>query len=172
MPYRREGDCNDCGECCGTSGDPPFPIHGWEAIDGWDETMVHKSYAIYPLFGLELIGGVWTITTPYDSIKLKGINYYFVWVQQSGFGTIPLKDTSVAHDGSSSNTECPFLKDDPGDGSRPCAINQNPQDQARQAFCRPEEHAEYVPAEDIWTDQSKAEWEADHPSCPYTWVSV
>ena len=173
MPFRREGTCNDCGDCCGANGECPFPINGWEVIRNWDTTSINISYPHYKLLGLgDVGGGVIGIIENEGHIQIRGTKYYWTWQETSKGGHVPMKDTSAAHDGSSYLPECLLLEDDPGDGSRPCAIAGTQYDNVRAQFCRPEERDDYVAADDIWNDRSKEQWENDHPNCSYTWVSV
>lgn len=119
------------------------------------------------MFGIVQQGDQIGYSQANGSYRVRGTLYYYVWI--SGVGLC--KDTSAGHDGSSYNTECPYLLDDPGDGSRPCALVGTNEDGARFKFCRPEEHpTDYVPENDIWSDESVAQWQADHPNCSYTWV--
>lgn len=172
MSWRREGVCLDCGECCGSNGVSPFPKLGWEAVNKWSLDDIVVSYALFSLLGFGQVGEDEVgVVNNEGSYKITGKNHYYTW-QHTGKGTIPMKDISVAHDGSSYNQECPFLKDDPGDGTRPCALKGTQEDGSRKKFCRPEENTEYVPANDIWDDSSKEQWETDHPSCSYTWIEV
>lgn len=86
--------------------------------------------------------------------------YYYTWVDDR-----PLKDTSVAHDGSSHSLECPFLADDPGDGSRPCGLVGEIDRDLIEATCWFKEPV-------IFSQRQKNQWEEDHPLCSYTWVEV
>ena len=120
------------------------------------------------MFGIENQGDLIGYDQANGSYRIRGTLYYYVWVPGVG----PCKDISAAHDGSSYNTECPFLKDDPDNGSRPCALVGTNDDGARFKFCRPEEHpTDYVPANDIWDQRSVDQWQDDHPNCSYEFVS-
>jgi hypothetical protein len=175
MPdYRRTGSCDQCGECCGSNGSYPTSI-GWEAVRSWSLDDVSESYSLWTLFGLGYNPQVEQIE-PESSEgfhRVRGTPHYYTWKElRSGKGHLPCKDISPAHDGSQHNTECPFLLDDPGDGSRPCALVGSNDEGARQRFCRPETRPEYVPENDIWNQRSKEQWEADHPNCSYVFVEV
>ena len=176
MPdYQRTEACNHCGDCCGANGDHPCGM-GYEVVNKWSLDDVSESYNLWTLFGLG-----WNPTL--EEIepeamegfhRVRGTPYYYTWQElRLGKGHLPCKDTSVAHDGSSYSVECPFLQDDPGDGSRPCALVGSPQDDgARKQFCRPEERAEPPVNYDIWDERSKLQWEADHPNCSYVFIEV
>jgi len=103
---------------------------------------------------------------PAGSHKVGPTRFYYVWITGVGL----CKDTSNQHNGSTYLAECPFLLDDPGDGSRPCGLMGTGDDGAVKKFCRPELHSEYVPAADKWDQRSVDRWQADHPSCSYTWA--
>jgi hypothetical protein len=175
MPnYRRTGDCNDCGDCCGGNGQHNCSL-GYEVISKWDLADVSESYNLWTLFGLNYNPTTETIEPESNEgfHRVGGTPYYYTWQElRPGKGHLPCKDTSAAHDGSSHSVECPFLQDDPGDGSRPCALKGSQDEGARTKFCRPEESNEYVPENDIWDEASKLKWEADHPNCSYVFVEV
>lgn len=175
MPvFQRTQACNQCGDCCGANGVSPNSV-GWEALRLWGLAEVSESYNLWTLFGLGWNPVAERIQPESDfgSYKVKGKNYYFVWQElRPGKGHLPCKDTSPAHDGSSYSVECPFLQDDPGDGSRPCALQGSQDEGARTKLCRPEERPDYVPENDIWSEQSVQQWQTDHPNCSYVFVEV
>ena len=175
MPnYQRTEACDHCGDCCGANGQHNTGL-GWEVLRTWDLSDVAESYNLWMLFGLGWNPQLEEIEPEASEgfHRVRGTPYYYTWQElRAGKGHLPCKDTSAAHDGSSYNTECPFLKDDPGDGSRPCALVGTGDDGARFKFCRPEEHPiDYVPENDIWDQRSVDQWQADHPNCSYEFVS-
>jgi hypothetical protein len=174
MVKQRMGICNNCGECCGsvTSPNPTNPIPGtWPSdIRHWELNTAYEHYPLTSLFGLEMIsspeGQVIGKDPPYGFYRVRGTPYFYVWVTGEGC----CKDISPGQDGTIWNSECPFLQDDSGDGSRPCALVGSNDDGARRKQCRPEEHPDYVAVEDVWIDASVDKWIADHPNCSYTWL--
>jgi hypothetical protein len=178
MLYRRTGTCNQCGQCCGAEGSPnpasPYPKNWPSAIRHWS---LDDAVTICPqlgLFGLQVLPGPDSdlIGIPAGEeigrVKILGDRFYYAWTAQG-----IRKDTSPAHDGTSTNQECPFLLDDPGDGSRPCGLVGGPEDGARFKYCRPEEHTtDYDPAKDLWSDRSVQQWQQDHPLCSYVFVEA
>lgn len=170
--YQRSGACAWCGQCCGANGDSPFPRPGWEAVRYWSLDDINESYPLYPLLGFGQGGdgqvGPQEINGNY---KIKNKRYYYTWTS-TGRGTQPYKDTSAAHDGSSYLPECPFLDDDPGDGSRPCALMGTGDDGAVRKYCRPELRPEPPPNYDIWPDYLVQQWQNDHPDCSYTFEEI
>ena len=164
----RQGMCDFCGECCGTVGNTAYVSNWPEALRTWS---LDDAVSVCPqlgMFGIENQGDRIGYSQPNGQYRVRGTLYYYVWIPDIGL----CKDTSAAHDGSFFDTECPFLLDDPGDGSRPCALVGTGDDGARFKFCRPEEHpTDYVPENDIWDDRSVTQWQADHPNCSYEFVS-
>jgi hypothetical protein len=104
---------------------------------------------------------------PTGSHKIGPTRFYYVWIDGVGL----CKDTSTQHNGSSYSSKCPFLLDDPGDGSRPCGLVGTIDEGAIQKFCRPELRPEPPVNYDNWNDASVAQWEADHPNCSYVFIS-
>ena len=167
MPtYRRTGVCEDCGECCGANGMCPTS-KGWEAVRNWSLDDVSESYNLWTLFGLGLNPQTETIEPESESFtyKVKGKNYSGIWHEfETGNGHVPCKNET--------NVECPFLMDDPGDGTRPCALKGSQDEGSRTKFCRPEENPEYVPENDIWTQRMVDQWQEDHPNCSYIFEEI
>lgn len=172
--FYRTGTCENCGDCCGANGVHNCSL-GWEAIRNWSLSDVAESYSLWTLFGLAYNPQVEQIQPEedYGLYRVTGKPFYYVWVElRPGKGHLPCKDISATHDGSSYSTECPFLKPDPGNGTRPCALVGSGDEGARTKFCRPEENPEYEPSLDIWSERSKNDWETDHPNCSYAFVEV
>jgi len=129
---QRRGECNGCGECCGSELGP-HPHSPWPR--NWPWAVRHETYEWFsnyfkyaPLVGISEgpDGLIRWVDHGVRNLPSQG-NFYYKWAEGIGF----CKDTSVAHDGSSWNHECPFLKDDDGTGGdiphRPCAIKLMPQ---------------------------------------------
>ena len=124
---RTGGPCNRCGRCCGAPGGPdrrtPFPKIWPDRLEGLPYQEVVDRCPILVLMGV-LDKGDGTTNTPnrHGSTRYTGggpaRTYYWVWVPGVGV----CKDTSLDHDGSSYEPQCPFLLDDPGDGTRPCGL--------------------------------------------------
>ena len=168
MAFIRQGECNRCGQCCGADGSPnqanPWPKNWFEHHRNW----LHSTFsAIWPyaaLFGV-VQGGDGKPSKILDNgtTRIAGggppRDFYWAWVDGR-----PCKDTSVAHDGSDHSLECPFLMDDPGDGSRPCGLVGTNNDADFRIACYPEGPLEFQRQAEV--DQ----WNDDHPLCSYTWV--
>lgn len=172
--WRRTGTCNNCGDCCGGNGLHNCSL-GYEYVRTWSLDDVSESYNMWMLFNLVQNPQTEQIQpeTDHGLTRITGKPYYWVWVElRPGKGHLPCKDTSAGHDGSSYSVECPFLKPDPGDGSRPCALVGSVDEGARWKQCRHEESPEYVPENDIWSDDSKQLWVEQNPNCNYTFVEV
>ena len=169
MPFQRAETCNRCGECCGADTSPnqesPWPKGMFMHHRNWQHIHWEAQFQYMNLFGI-VAGPDGKPVKGQDvgTVRFTGAgparDYYYVWIDDR-----PLKDTSPAHDGSSYSLECPFLADDPGDGSRPCGL-VGEIDQIRiDTTCWFEEPV-------IFSQAQKDQWEADHPSCSYTWVEV
>ena len=154
MAFIRQGTCNRCGQCCGADGSPnqtnPWPKNWPQAVHNWEELPNMIQVVGNPLDG----------DPPDYAILLGGKQYRSIWVNNVGL----CKDLPTYGDDSSYSLECPFLADDPGDGSRPCAFTGTPLEEIRNSFvCYPEGPQRFRTQEDL--DQ----WNNDHPLCSYTW---
>lgn len=171
---QRQGTCNRCGQCCGAEGSPyqrnPWPSPWYDANGNcaFRNWQYENLLAVWPqavLFGVlsKTGGGGCDIPDPlYGAIRVTGAGggmYYWVWVP----GHAVCRDTSVGHDGSSYSVECPFLKPDPGDGTRPCGLVGTNRDNDFRVAC------ESAPPLEKTVEQA-AQWEERHPLCSYTWI--
>lgn len=163
MMMIRIGECNKCGQCCGAEGSPnqdnPWPESWPESLRHWSLDDVKKMWPQSVMFGItQLDEGLVGYRSSTGSYRIKGTLYYYVWIP----GHAVCKDTSIAHDGSSYSLECPFLGDDPGDGTRPCVLVGTQDDGAFKKACEPQPPL-----------QKSAEmvvlWQEWHPLCSYTW---
>lgn len=168
MAFIRQGECNRCGQCCGADGSPnqanPWPVNWYESHQKWsyDDFNTHWPYAV--LFGIVPDGNGNPIKFEENGevrvVGQGGGRYPYVWVDGR-----PCKDTSQGGDGSSYSLECPFLKDDPGDGSRPCGLaGSAARLQDYMTVCFPEGPERFE------TQAMLDQWETDHPLCSHTWV--
>jgi Fe-S-cluster containining protein len=163
--WTRSGDCNHCGECCGSNGQYNT-TETWEEHRFWEPSDVTEHLPLWTLFGLGYNPQEEMIQPESDTgfYRVKGVQYFYEWtLLPSGKGHVPVKPGT---------TECPFLQDDPGDGSRPCALVDSQDEGARTKYCRPEERPEPPQDYDIWTQESKDQWEADHPNCSYLFIEI
>ena len=157
--YQKQGTCNRCGQCCGADGSPnqatPWPKTWLYCFKGYQQA---NKPPIVQLVGDRSEGG------PIGySVKLGNKTYRSVWVEGVGL----CKDVAPWGDPSTYSLECPFLADDPGDGSRPCAFTGTAQESLRNTFeCWPN-GPEY-----FHNLESLQQWENDHPDCSHTWTEV
>ncbi|MHA1951296.1 MAG: hypothetical protein ACW987_15685 [Candidatus Thorarchaeota archaeon] len=168
--YTRSGDCLDCGDCCGGNETHPDSL-GWEYFRTWDMSDIQEAKSLWTLFGL----GYNPVTERVEPEsqngfkRITGTQYWFTWQElREGKGHLPCKDISAGHSGSPFSVECPFLEDDPGDGTRPCALKGTQDEGARTKYCRPEERPEPPASFDTWSEQQVQEWNLLHPGCSYT----
>ena len=168
MPFERQGSCNRCGQCCGAEGSPnqanPWPVNWFEHHRHWQLDDWAASFAYTALFGIVPDGdGKPVKAQDYGNTRFASggptRNYYWVWVDGR-----PCKDISAAHDGSSYSLECPFLVDDPGDGSRPCGLVDESEEPRYLTTCFPEGPLEFQ------TQAMVDQWNNDHPLCSFDWV--
>jgi hypothetical protein len=171
MPWIRSGECNWCGECCGSeeTADPRSPFNPtWpESIRNWDWNVFREYWKYAELVGMsEDVDG--TVTWEHHGERMipsKG-TFYYVWQPGVGF----CRDTSPAHDGTSYSVTCPFLLDDDGTGGatphRECAIATSNQlhDQWLEWCGR-------YPFEQV-DDDYVTQWFESFPSCSYTYTYV
>jgi hypothetical protein len=165
--YNRVGDCNRCGQCCGAEGSPeqrnPWP-KSWPF--GWRWRALDEIITFWPqalLFGI-IDKGNGQVGKSQDNgtTRISGggppRDYYWVWID----GHAVCKDTSPGHDGASYSLECPFLIDDPGDGTRSCGLVGTNNDNDFRVACEQEPQSGK-------TVEEVAQWQARHPLCSYTW---
>jgi hypothetical protein len=174
----RQGECNLCGDCCGVNGVNPWPriyaqtnkqtgdfepsFRHWADLQTVIDMWPHALW-----FGVlnKGDGAISVPDPPYGSTRVTGQGgglYHYVWVGDVGV----CKDTSAGHDGTSYDPVCPFLKDDPGDGTRPCALVGTNRQYAYDQRCSRDSG---VPTEKSPEDVTT--WQAEHPNCSYTWVA-
>lgn len=163
MAFNRSGECNRCGQCCGASGSPeqrnPWPGYWPSAFRTWSLDDINVSWPQSTMLGVTQLGeDLIGVETPTGFYRVQGIPYYYVWVP----GHAVCKDTSVAHDGSSYSLECPFLKDDPGDGTRPCALVGTQDDGAFKKACD-----DGIPPLVKDTQAEVDQWFQRHPLCSF-----
>lgn len=171
--YLRTGDCNQCGECCGSEGSPnqtsPWPSNWPSALRKWNLNDVNYVAPQLIMLGLkQLPSGDLGFPVVNGNFKIRNKQFYYAF-GENGHGIF--KDLPP-YDGTNTSLECPLLMEDPGDGSRPCGLVGEAQETARQQFCRPETRPDYDPATDVWTQQQVDEWLTDHPSCSYVFQEV
>lgn len=164
--YNRLGECNRCGQCCGAPGGPdrrpPFCRLWYWSLRHWSLDDVNELCPQLSMCGLTQIGeDTLGVESAYGMVRIQGKPFYYVWVQGVGL----CRDSSAAHDGSEYEPECPFLKPDPGDGTRPCALVGTNQDGAFKKWC--EQEPTYPRREEL-----VQEWIWRYPDCSYTWEVI
>lgn len=171
MAFIRQGTCNQCGQCCGADGSPnqasPWP-RNWltnrrnHQLSDWLNTWPQGL-----AFGL-LPGGTGkpVKSSENGTTRIAGggapRDYHWVWVEGR-----PCKDVSFSHDGSSHSLECPFLMDDPGDGTRPCGLVGTNNDNDFKVACddRP---GRGIPPYEL-SQEAVDDWMQNHPLCSFEW---
>lgn len=153
---KRTGTCNLCGECCGAAHMvdeaavqyPPLPFN----LFNWtNQEDIERAFPLAKIIAIPKPESI----TPSGIFKIRGKNHSFAWVPREGIVK------------SETNLECPFLMDNPGDGTRPCALHR---DQSRNQDLH-----------QIWLDmcngvpydktpEDVGKWQHRHPGCSYEWV--
>lgn len=152
---KRSGDCNQCGQCCGADGSPeqknPWPR-------GWPGTLrTWKKENLPTLFELVKHPSLDATLRPDESFNLDSKSYYGIWIPGSGL----CKDLPPYGDIKTYSVECPFLIDDPGNETRPCAL-VGTRDSIWEEMCQP------VPPIEK-TEEQVTKWRIRHPLCSYIW---
>lgn len=170
MPFQRIGKCNLCGQCCGAEGSP-------EQDNPWPKNIVRNrrkmSYTdfmkIWPqglLLGVrENEQGLSEIGEQSGEAKIHGGSggkYPYVWIDGR-----PCKATT---DGSEHSLECPFLKDDPGDGTRPCGLVGTKHEPFYYVSCHDEVNG--IPPNIVAFQENVDAWFRRHPLCSFEYMEL
>ena len=183
----RHGVCNRCGQCCGAEGSPhqhnPWPGIWPESLYTWQLDNLVAKWPHALLFGIISKGdGTIGPSQTHGSVRVTGKGggvYHYVWVP----GHAACKDISEAHDGSEYSLECPFLKPDPGDGTRPCGLVGTNENEAFRLACHEGHGGLGIPrlqiddkvrsrGDVITAEEIVARWFEDHPACSFTWTAT
>lgn len=155
---QRTGECNRCGQCCGAEGSPeqrsPWPGNWPEVLRGQrhEDLVSHM-----PLFALINFRPSDPDTQRYGGFALPGMGaFHWIWIPGAGL----CKDLPPYGNPSTYSKECPLLLDDPGDGTRPCALIGSQWESVWRVMCEPEPPMEKTPEE-------VGVWQQRHPECSY-----
>jgi len=156
----RQGSCNRCGQCCGADGSPeqdnPWPDTWPEDLRNWQEGDITSSFWIFQVI-FQVIKHPKYGGSSSGTMRVGGKNYRYIWVLGHGL----CKDRPPWGNTASFSEECPFLMDDPGDGTRPCAFVASPPfDVVWEHDCQPAPPMQKTPEEVVI-------WFARHPECSY-----
>jgi len=167
MPYQRVGKCGMCGQCCGADGSPnqdnPYPRYFADQRRNADVREELKRFPQLSMCGLRTREDGRPYL-PEDTGKTKvsmndGTTKEFYWFWHEG---MPCKATA---DGQFKSLECPFLLDDPGDGTRPCGLVGSKREDAYRAACHTTDANGGIPPLEIQTKEQVDQWHKDHPKC-------
>jgi len=141
--FKRVGECNLCGQCCGTNGENPWGKNTPEQYRAWQAKDYHKSFPQSQLCGV----------TGKDGERLQ--------IQMSGIAIVdgleyPYEWGNGLH--KPGNTQCPFLKDD-----MTCALYGSTYHWIWEQTCKP--HPPKM------VEDSKY-WHEQFPDCSYKFVEV
>lgn len=154
---QRQGVCSHCGQCCGADGSPeqrnPWPRTWPEALRNWEKAYLEEQIPLFKVFVHPSKGG-----ELYGRVRIGNKWYRWIWVPGHGL----CEDLRPWGDTSSFSEECPLLMDDPGDGTRPCALVGTEYEYIWARLCQPE------PPMEKNVDEV-AVWQSRHPLCSYAW---
>jgi len=92
------------------------------------------------------------------AVRVGNKTYRIIWVDGR-----PVTDLPPFGDPSAYSLKCPFLMDDTGDGTHPCALVGTPFQGIWDVMCQP------YPSDHL-DDEQVADWEMRHPLCSYVYV--
>lgn len=160
--YLRQGECNWCGQCCGSGysfgGTPPVQESPWPV--SWPGGLLAWSQEAFDThFALRSIISKASLTTLSGEINWRGFKRKFIFVPgESLCLDLPPLGNPTTHE-----KRCPMLVLN-GEGSTP----------PTQCGVAPDcpvwtDHCSELPPTRI-TERAKQEWEEAFPACSYTWV--
>lgn len=154
----REGTCNRCGQCCGAEGSPnqdsPWPNSWPDSLRTWNPSLLAAQAPIFVLVGNPSEGA-----SRSGAAIIAGFRVRWIWVEGHGLckNVPPYGNLAIYSE------ECPCLKPDPGDGTRPCALVGTPFEPIWTQMCQSAPPLEKTPEKVVL-------WQSWHPLCSYTWV--
>lgn len=156
MPFR-VGECNRCGQCCGSPGSPyrdsPWPDPWPEALRTWRVSTIEGNLPVVLLAGFPPLGGPRAF-----AVRVANRTYRGIWVEGHGL----CADAPPWGDPSAFEEMCPFLMAQQPDGTYPCALVGTRWEYIWTAMCEGEPPMEK-------TAEQVAQWQQRHPLCSYTW---
>lgn len=167
MPHNIFGKCNQCGACCGAKGSPnqtnPWPTKYLPRHQGVNIKHQLKMMPQLRMCGLRTgPNGVPRLTKEHGATVVSmadGSEKEFYWLWHDG---VPCKATPG---GQFKSLECPFLLDDPGDGTRPCGLVGSSREDAYRTACHTTEENGGIPPLVFETKEQVDLWHENHPKC-------
>lgn len=149
--YKRTGECNLCGECCGfpriTDGgqNNPWPSDWPEVLDSWSEEDKEKSSPIFKITGH---------IKKHGNFVLDSKVFPWIWVKNKG---LCKSDTDY---------RCPFLGDMTMDAEVPCLLYGTDYHFIWEEYCN------LTPPEYFETKNQVENWQKNCPSCSFVYEEV
>jgi hypothetical protein len=165
----RQGECNQCGECCGRETAGGQAANPWQRLAGmrnWKLVDVQAEIPHIQLLGAtEAPDGRFQLATPYGQIQIRGLR--MDWV---------LDDDGLHKP---DNLECPALVDGEGDTKYACAlVGTQYESRMYTDWCREGPQGigfpalEYVDDENKTAQQKHDDWFDSFPGCSFTYTEV
>ena len=164
MRLVRQGECNRCGQCCGADGKMmPWPAQLLDGLLRWKLEDVRVRLPHLELLDVgQATDGRMVVQNQYGQIRIRGDRYDWVW------------DDSGLHKPDS--MECPLLRDDPGDGTRPCGLIGTNRQNIFDAICAEGLDNHGYPMHVYEDDEQRTayeklnDWMEEYPDCSFTYV--
>ena len=155
--YKRTGECNLCGECCGypratdNGQTPPFPVNLPECVSSWSNNSdKEKAYPMFKITGHK---------KRFGKFNAKGEVCHWIWIKGKGL----CKDVLPFGDETTYDVRCPFLSKKLPDGTVPCLIYQH---ELRVQYCS-------KGPQDTYENKLQVEhWFKNYPSCSFIYEEI
>ena len=161
----RQGECNRCGQCCGSDGVPPWHAGLVEDMANWGNIEdIENAWPLMKLANFVQQNDRWLILNEGKQINIGGVGKITFELHPTNGFTKP------------GTTACPLLGDDPGDGTRSCMLAGTRFDAVFTDFCKEYPRGQGSPRfvyedSDLGTAQEQLDfWMEQFPDCSFTYV--
>ncbi len=161
MIYKRTGECNQCGECCGypRSSDGgqnnPWASDIIESVNGLSTEAVESELPILTLIGVLVKRG-----KTYGCVSIANRRCFWIYVPGHGICT----DLTPHGDLGFYDQRCPFLDKKRANGAVQCILYNTGEKHVWDKLCQP------VPPDIFDNPKNLGEWKRNCPSCSYVFV--
>ena len=167
----RQGECNLCGQCCGSGGIHPWPANWPQAMRNWANIEdIENSWPMMRFANFVQQNDRWLIQNEGQEINIGGVGKITFELHPVNGFTRP------------GTTECPFLDKDPGDGTRPCMLVGSRGEGIYDVMCKEGGPSMLGAPRLVYEDIDQGEsgictaqqqvdlWMSDFPDCSFTYV--